>query len=81
MALREADRVVIAPIYAAREINESGVSEASLAAAVRALGTPCEGATDFASAAELVLQSLDAGDTLLVKGAGDVGKLYPLLGD
>ena len=78
-ALSKADRVVIAPIYAARERNETGVSEASLAQAVRALGTPCEGTDDFERAAQLAQQSLGAGDTLLIMGAGDIGRLYLLL--
>ncbi len=74
-ALSAADVAVITDIYAAREKNESGVSAAALAAAVR--GGIYEG---DANAAFVRLLSLSrTGDTLVVMGAGDVRRVFEKL--
>ena len=67
-ALSAADIAVLTDIYAAREQNESGVSAAALATAVR--GGIYEPNADAAFARLLTLAR--EGDTLVVMGAGDV---------
>ena len=71
-ALSAADVVVVCDIYAAREWNESGVSAAALAAAVR--GGIYEANADAAFA--LLLSLAREGDTLVVMGAGDVRRVF-----
>ncbi len=75
-ALREADEVFLAPVYAAREEPEPGVDSQLIAAALRARGhervhllgqDPTPAAT--------VLAHCRPGDTVLVLGAGDIGRL------
>ena len=78
-ALQHADAVIVAPIYAAREQNVYGVSEASLAQAIRQKGTPADYGTSFSDTADKLKACMQAGDTVLVMGAGDIEKLYPYL--
>ncbi len=78
-ALSLADAVIIAPIYAAREQNVSGVSEASLAATLRQVGVEATHGDSFADTAAKLKALLQPTDTVLVMGAGDIEKIYPLL--
>ena len=70
--LSEADRVIVLPIYFAREENESGVSHTKLADAikeknknVRALDTVEEAVTELK-------KSLSVKDVVITMGAGDM---------
>lgn len=76
-ALRAADRVIVTPIFAAREKDTLGVDGAMLADAVGAHATY---AADFPTVAAMLSRELDALDTLVVMGAGDTHRLFPLLG-
>ena len=67
------DRVIFAPIYAAREINESGVSSAQIA---ERIGAKATSAADFSDAAEQLCAALSAGDVGIVMGAGDIYKVF-----
>jgi UDP-N-acetylmuramate--alanine ligase len=78
-ALSRADRVIVAPIYAAREQNTSGVREAALAEAIRQRGTPACHGESLADTAALLHEQLQDGDTVLIMGAGDIDRMYPLL--
>ncbi len=77
-ALCEADAVVVAPIYAAREVNDCGVSAAKLATAINAatgrqLAESCEDIAQVASALERLARP---GDTVIVMGAGNIDSVY-----
>jgi UDP-N-acetylmuramate--alanine ligase len=74
-ALSAADVAVLTDIYAAREKNESGVSAAALAAAVR------NGIyeADATAAFDRLLSLAREGDTLVVMGAGDVRRVFEKL--
>ena len=72
-AFEDCDRVIFAPIYAAREINESGVSSAQLADRI---GDKAASATDFENAARQLCDCLETGDIGIVMGAGDVYKVF-----
>lgn len=76
-AFESADRVIVADIYAAREGSDCGVSALKLA---EAIGERAEYVGDMAHIAEHLRQIVREGDTVVVMGAGDIFKLFPLLG-
>ena len=74
-AFTDADQVVFADIYSAREVNTFGITSADLAAAV-------EGAVYFDSfekITEYLRDHVHAGDLVLTMGAGDVYKISEML--
>jgi UDP-N-acetylmuramate--alanine ligase len=77
-ALGVADAVVVAPIYAAREVDDCGVSATKLAEAVNAaagreLARGCE---DMALVADALCKLAAPGDTVIVMGAGNIDSVY-----
>ncbi|OYV63044.1 MAG: hypothetical protein B7X03_03285, partial [Parcubacteria group bacterium 21-58-10] len=76
-AFSDADRVFIAPIYAAREVNDGTISSEILAERIRATGTEAT-ALDFDSI-EKALQDVAPGDTIITMGAGDIYKVADAL--
>jgi len=76
-SLSEADLVVIADIYAAREPHDPGVSSRDLASVL----TPGVGhyGGDLKSAAALLVELLRPGDVAFTMGAGDVNTAIPYL--
>ena len=75
-ALTLADRVVILPIYPARESDTLGQSETGLADALKVPSKVCR---DLASAAAYLKESTAAGDTVAVLGAGNTPMLFDCL--
>ena len=75
-AFEDCDRVVLVDIYAAREVNEFGVSSELLA---RSIGDRATYAPSFCAAAEVLRTELRAGDVAIVMGAGDVYKVFSYL--
>lgn len=71
-ALGLADEVILAPIYAAREMNESGVSSEKLAAAI---GPKAMAVSSLEEAVERVRGIVGGDSVVLVMGAGDVTKV------
>ena len=71
-----ADHVYFADIYAARETNVSGVTSEKLAKAVGDRATYCG---DFETVAECLKRDSKEGDVVLIMGAGDIDKVFPLL--
>lgn len=76
-ALARADRVVLAPIYAARETDDLGVSSADLAE--RIAGPPVSIADSPAAAGAMVADEVSTGDLVLVLGAGDIWQASEVL--
>ncbi len=74
-ALTLADRVVLAPIYAAREANSLGVSSEDIANRITSKPTTTVGTLE--SAAAEAANAAQRGDVILVIGAGDVWKVSP----
>jgi UDP-N-acetylmuramate--alanine ligase len=70
-ALSLADEVILAPIYAAREKNESGVSSVKLA---EAIGEKTVAVRDLEEAKEKI-KAADNGSVILVMGAGDIANV------
>ncbi|MFQ5845570.1 MAG: glutamate ligase domain-containing protein, partial [Planctomycetota bacterium] len=74
-ALAAADRVVIPPIFAARDgtADRAAVSPQDLVRAVRAQGGNAVHLADFGAVVDFVRTQVRAGDVLVTMGAGDVG--------
>ena len=72
-----ADRVYFADIYAAREQNTFDVSSKDLA---DAMGNKAEYCGSFDRVAEALQRDAKEGDLVIVMGAGDIYKVYDLLG-
>jgi UDP-N-acetylmuramate--alanine ligase len=73
VAFSHADRVLVAPIYAAREVDDGTVSSEMLAERIRATGTEAV-ALDF-DVIEKELNTVERGDTIITMGAGDIYKV------
>lgn len=72
------DGVFIAPIYAAREVDDGSISSALLAKAVSANGTPAEAKT-FEEIRAAFEEYAGEGDTVATIGAGDIYKVADAL--
>ncbi len=77
-AFGDADRVLVAPIYAAREVNDGTISSETLAARIRATGTNAT-AFDSFDAIERVLNEVGKDDVIMTMGAGDIYKVADTL--
>ncbi|MCR4275953.1 MAG: Mur ligase family protein [Candidatus Parcubacteria bacterium] len=73
-AFVDADKVFIAPIYAAREVDDGTISSAILAERIRATGVDAT-ALDSFGAIEKALNEVEQGDTIITMGAGDIYKV------
>ncbi len=72
-AFRDADTVIVLPIYAASEEPIPGVTAERLASRIQ--GPKVEFAPDFATAIRLVAAEASEGDLVLTLGAGNVSQL------
>ncbi|MEK7614361.1 MAG: UDP-N-acetylmuramate--L-alanine ligase [Patescibacteria group bacterium] len=70
-----ADDVVLAPIYAAREAFDPGITSEMLAEKIRMLNDSVNSYTDFKHIIEHLKHSLKHRDILITMGAGDVYKV------
>jgi UDP-N-acetylmuramate--alanine ligase len=78
VAFADADKVFIAPIYAAREVDDGSISSEILAERIRATGVDAQ-ALDSFEAIEQALSAAGPGDTIMTMGAGDIYKVADLL--
>lgn len=72
-ALSTADRVYLAPIYAARETDDLGVSSAKLA---EAIGEKARSAQTLDELAKILEQDVRANDLTLIMGAGNIVDIF-----
>lgn len=85
-ALSLADRVLVAPIYSARETDTRGISQYRLAEAVnliaesKKMGKIAVGCGDFDECIKLLLEDIRPDDTVIVMGAGDIYKIFGKIG-
>ncbi len=75
-AFGDADRVLLADIYAARETNRFGVSSQALAARVGDKAAYCP---TLEALAETLKREAHEGDLVILMGAGDIDKVFSLL--
>lgn len=78
VAFVDADRVFLAPIYAARETDDGTISSEILAERIRATGTEATVLDSF-DAIERALAVAGEGDTVMTMGAGDIYKVADAL--
>jgi len=71
-ALSKADRVILVPIYAAREENTSGVSSEQLTVKLKEKGIEAESYQTLSGAVLAVRESVGKDDVVVVMGAGDI---------
>ncbi len=74
-ALSLADKVVMADIYAAREVDDGSVSSEMLAEAIRKKDTDSYYFDSFEKIENFLMQNCQKGDVLITMGAGDVYKI------
>ncbi|MCX6787163.1 MAG: Mur ligase domain-containing protein [Candidatus Kaiserbacteria bacterium] len=77
-AFSDADKVIIAPIYAAREIDDGSISNEMLAERIRATGTNAVALNSFEDIGK-ALNEAGEGDTIMTMGAGDIYKVADAL--
>jgi UDP-N-acetylmuramate--alanine ligase len=73
----DADRIIVADVYAAREENTTGVTSKLLA---QTIGRQAEYINSFEGIAEYLRQNVFEGDVIIIMGAGDTYRLFPLMG-
>jgi UDP-N-acetylmuramate--alanine ligase len=71
-AFNEADEIILAPIYAARENPDSSISSEILAEEIRKQGKPVFVLDSFEKIEKHVLDSSKESNVILVMGAGDI---------
>ncbi len=71
-ALAIADKVVLADIYAARELDIYGISSRDLMEEVRKLGTDCAWFPSFDEIEEHLREEIRPGDLVITMGAGNI---------
>ena len=71
-ALSQADEIILADIYAAREKNTVGVSSEDLRKLMLSQNTNVYYIPDFSSIEEFILSHVKEGDLLITMGAGDI---------
>lgn len=73
-AFSDADRVIIAPIYAAREVSDGSITSALLAERIEKNGTDAT-AGDFVEIRRFLETEPGKGDIIMTMGAGDIYKV------
>lgn len=71
-ALSIADHVVLADIYAARELDIYGVSSRNLQAEIQKLGTDCDYFPSFEEIEDFLRANVKDGDLVITMGAGNI---------
>ena len=81
VALGGADRVVLAPVYAASEAPIEGISSRSIGEPLAASGTPVDYVDDVEALIDVLPGSVPDGAILLMLGAGSISGVAHRLGD
>lgn len=75
LSLSAADKIILAPIYAARETDTLGISSVTLQKEIEKLGKECLHFDTFDEIENFLLQNAVNGDLLITMGAGDIVKV------
>lgn len=78
-AFESADEVVLAPIYAAREVDDGSISSEVLAESIRKTGKHAIALPTFEAIAEVLMERSDADTIIVTMGAGDIFKVADTL--
>lgn len=79
LSQNDAEEVVIAPIYSARETNTYGISSEMLCDSVREAGKKSRFTESFSDMADYINSVASNGDSVIVMGAGDITKVIPYM--
>jgi UDP-N-acetylmuramate--alanine ligase len=79
--LAEADRIIVTDVYGAGERPQPGVTGRLVAEAVRASGGDTTYVGHLADVPDRLVGKLEAGDTLILMGAGDVATIWDQIVD
>ncbi len=79
MAFSSADEVVIAPIYAAREVDDGTISNSILAESIVKNGTKASAVNSFTEISSYLNKHTDINDVIMTMGAGDIYKVSDML--
>ena len=71
-ALSQADEIILADIYAARETDTLGISSGTLKDKILPLNSNCYYLGSFSEIEKFILKNCEPGDLLITMGAGDV---------
>ncbi len=71
-ALSLADEVILAPIYAARETDNLGISSDTLRQNIANRGTDARYFADFGQIEDFLMANAESGDLVITMGAGDI---------
>src|SRR5699024_9725100 len=71
-SFKDADKVIITDIYAAREVDNGEIHSKDLAKAVNEKGTDCLYLTTFDEVEDYLMENVHSGDTILTMGAGNI---------
>ncbi len=75
----DADTIIVAPIYAAREKNDPRVSMLALAAAIRKTGKDARAFKNFEEINKFLKSKIGKKDVVFTMGAGDVYRVGEML--
>ena len=75
-ALSKADKVLVAPIYAARETDTLGVDQYVIA---ERIGESAQGCHDIKTASEKLTDLVCEGDVAIVMGAGNIDSVFSMI--
>ncbi|HEX8591659.1 MAG TPA: Mur ligase family protein [Candidatus Paceibacterota bacterium] len=78
-SFEDADEIIVAPIYAAREENDGSVSAEILAERIRAEGGNATGYSSLAEVEARLKEVGESGDVIMTMGAGDIYKIASAL--
>ncbi len=79
-ALSGADLIIVADIYAAREIKDDSIHAKDLVASINKIGRGLSAyGLDFLTIGEMIKQEAKSGDLVVTMGAGDIVKVGDLL--
>ena len=78
-ALKDADEIIVADIYAAREADPGTVSGKTLTDLFVSKGLNAKYISSFEDIAEYVSGILRSGDIIITLGAGNINKVLPLI--
>lgn len=78
-AFTDADEILLAPIYPAREIDDGSVSSEMLAEVLRKTGKHALALPNFKTIEENLLERSDENTLIITMGAGDINKIADVL--
>ena len=74
-SFKDADDILVAPIYAAREKNDPNISSQILAEEIKKNGSNARAYSDFSEIEQYLKDNTQKSDIIITMGAGDIYKI------